>query len=70
MVESKTIENIKIKIKMLNPRYETTVSSKAQNQELKDIYVLWTLKIKIKGQILEEMCIKDQWSYPNQDQDE
>ena len=31
--------------------------------------VLFTLKIKIESQNLDQGCVKDQWTYPNQDQD-
>ena len=37
----------KIKIKMTNPSQEPPVSSKAQNEDLKDMDVLCTFKIKI-----------------------
>ena len=66
---SKTIDNNQIKIKMQNPRQEPPVSFKAPNEDLKDMDVLCTFKIKIERQNLEQGCIKDQWSYPNQDQD-
>ena len=41
-----------IKIKMSNPSQETPASSKAPNQDLKDIDVLCTFKIKIESPIL------------------
>ena len=54
---------IQIKIKMPNPRQEPPGSSKAPNQDLKDMDVLYTLKIKIESQNLERRCIEDQWPY-------
>ena len=66
---SKTSDIIQINIKMPNPSQEPPASSKAPNKDLKDIVVLYTLKIKIKSQNLEHGCIIDQGPYPNQDQD-
>ena len=43
----KTSDHIQINIKMQNPSQETPASSKAQNEDLEDIDVLCTLKIKI-----------------------
>ena len=37
--------------------------------DLKDLDVFSTFRIKIKSQNLEHECIKDQWPYPNKDQD-
>ena len=48
---------------------EPPVSSKAPNQDLKDVDVLCTLKIKIEEMNLEPGSTKDQWPYENQDQD-
>ena len=45
---SKTSDHIPIKIKMLNPSEEPPVSSKAPNDDLKDMDVLCTFKIKIE----------------------
>ena len=61
--------SIKINIKMPNPGQEPPATSKAPNQDLKDMDVLCTFKIKIESQNLEHGYIKDQWPYPNQDQD-
>ena len=66
---SNTSDHIKIKIKMPNPRVEPPASSKAPNEDLKDMDVLCTLKIKIMSQNSESVCTKDQWPYPNQYQD-
>ena len=66
---SQTSEHIQIKIKVPNPNLEPPVSSTAQNEALKDIDVLCTLKIKIKNQNLTYGCNKDKWPYPNQDPD-
>ena len=57
---SKTIDNIQIKMKMPNPSQEHPASSKAKNQDLKDIGVLCTFKIKIESQNFEHECTKDQ----------
>ena len=43
------MSNIQIIIKMQNPSQEPPVSSKAPNQDLKDMDVLCTLKIKIES---------------------
>ena len=44
---SNTIDHIQIKIKMTNPSQEPQASSKASNQDFKDMDVLYTFKIKI-----------------------
>ena len=46
----KTSEHIQIHIRMLNPSQEPPVSSKAPNQDLKNMDVLFTLKIEIESQ--------------------
>ena len=66
---SKTSDHIQIKIKMPNPIQEPPVFSKTPNEDLKDMDVLCTLKIKIQSQNSDYGYIKDQWPYPNQDQD-
>ena len=66
---SKTSDHIQIKIKMPNPSQESPPSSKAPNDDLKDMDVLCTFKIKIESQNLDHWCVKDQWPYSNQDQD-
>ena len=68
---SKTSDHIQIKnkMKMTNPNQEPPPSSKAPNDDLKDMDVLCTFKIKIESHNLENGCIKDQWPYPNQDKD-
>ena len=57
---SKNSNNIQIKIKMPNPSQEPPASSKAQNDDLKDVAVLCTFKIKIGSQNLEHLSFKDQ----------
>ena len=57
---SKTSNHIKIKIKIPNPSQEPPVSSKDQNEDLKDMDVLCTFKIKIESQHLDHGFIKDQ----------
>ena len=66
---SKTSDHIRIKIKMPNPSQEPPVSSKAPNEDFMDMDVFCTLKIKLESQNFDFGCIKDQWIYPNQDQD-
>ena len=46
---SKTSDHIRIKIKIPNPSQEPPTSSKAPNQELKDINVLCNIIIKIES---------------------
>ena len=45
---SKTSHHIQIKIKMPNPSQKPTVSSTAQNDDIKDMDVLCTLKVNIE----------------------
>ena len=66
---SQSSDHIQIKIKMPNHSQETPTTSKDQNQDLKDMDVLCTFKIEIESQNSEHVCTKDQWPYPNQDQD-
>ena len=66
---SETIDHVQFKIKMPNPSQEPPASSKAPDEDLKDMNVLCTFKIKIESQNLEYVCKKDQWPYPNQYQD-
>ena len=56
----KTSDPIPIKIKMPNPSEGPPAFSKAPNQAFKDMDVLGTLKIKIKGKKLEHGSTKDQ----------
>ena len=46
---SKTSDHIQIKIKIPNPSQEPPASSKALNEDLKDMDVLCTFKIKIES---------------------
>ena len=64
---SKASDYKQIKIKMLNPSQEPPASSKVPNEDLKDMDVLCTFKIKIESQNSEHGRIKDQKQYPNQD---
>ena len=66
---SKTSDHIQIKIKMPKSSQEPPASSKVPNQDLKDMAVLCTFKIKIERQDSEYGCTKDQWPYPNNYQD-
>ena len=52
-----------------NPSQEPPASSKAQNQDVKDMDVLCTFKINIESQNLEHRYIKDNCPNPNQDRD-
>ena len=65
---SKASDNIQIKIKMPNPSQEPPASSKAPNEDLKDMDVLCTFKIKIESQSSDHGYIKDQRLFPNQDE--
>ena len=60
MVVSTTSDLTQIKIKMSNPSQEPPASSKAPNEDFKDMDVLCTLKIKIESKNLEYEYIKDQ----------
>ena len=57
---SKTIDLIEIKIKMPNPSHEPPASSKAKNEDLKDMGILCTFKIKLKSKNSDQGCTKDQ----------
>ena len=48
-----------MKIKMPNPSQEPPASSKAPNEDLKDIDVLCTFNIKIESKNSDYGCIKD-----------
>ena len=67
MDKTKTSDHIQVNIRMQNPSQEPAASSKAPNEDLKDMDVLCTFKSKIVSQNLEHGCIKDQKLYPNQD---
>ena len=69
MAISKTSDHIEMKIKMPNPSQEPLAPTKAPYQDLKDMSILCTFKIKMESQNLEYRCIKDQLPYPNEDQD-
>ena len=66
---SKTSDHIQIKMKRPSPHQEPPAPTKVPNQDIKDMNVLFTFKIWILSQNLDHGCIKDQWPYPNQDQD-
>ena len=55
----KTNDSIHIKFKMSNPSQEPPVSSQAPNEDLKDMDVLCTFKIKIESQNLDHGYIRD-----------
>ena len=65
---SRTSDHIQIKIKMPNTSQEPWASSKDPSQDLEDMDVLCTFKVKIVSQNLEHGYSKDQWPYPNQDE--
>ena len=52
--------HIQMKIKIPNPGQEPPASSKVPNEDLEDIDVLGTFKIKIDSQNSENESIKDQ----------
>ena len=54
---------------MPNPSQDSPAPTIAPNQDSMDMDVIWTFKSKIVSQKLDHVCIKDQQSYPNQDQD-
>ena len=54
---------------MLDSHQEPPESSKAPNQDLKDMDVLGTFKIKMESHNSEHGCIKNQFLCPKQDQD-
>ena len=56
---SKTSDHIQIKIKMPNPSQEPPASPKPPIQDLKDMDVLCTFKIKLESQNSEHGHIKD-----------
>ena len=51
----KTYDHIQIKIKMPYPRQKPSVSSENPNQDLKEIDVLCTYKIKIESHNLDHI---------------
>merc|ERR1711954_73187 len=57
---SKTSDDTQIKIKMPNPSQEPPASSKVPNEDLIDMDVLCTFKIKRESQNSDHGCIKDQ----------
>ena len=56
---SKTSDHIQIKIKMQTPSQEPPASSKAPNEDLKDMDVLCTFKNEMKTKNLDHGYIKD-----------
>ena len=67
MSVSKTSDHVQIKIKMPNPSQEAPASSKAPNEDFKDMDVLCTLNIEGESQNLDHGFIKEQWPYLNWD---
>ena len=57
---TKTSDHIHIEIKMPNPSQESPASSKAPNEDLKDMDVLYTFRIKIESPNLDHGSVKDQ----------
>ena len=51
------------------PQSGTSRVLQSPYQDLKDMDVLCTFKIKIESQNSEYVCAKDHWPYPNQDPD-
>ena len=56
-------------LKMQSHSQEPPASSKAPHEDLKDMDVLCTFKIRTESQNLHHGFIKDQWLYPNLDED-
>merc|ERR1712081_122350 len=56
---SKTSDHIQIKSMMPNPSQEPPASSKAPIEDLKDMDVLCTFKIKIESKNSDHGCVKD-----------
>ena len=54
---------------MPNSSEESPAFSKSPNEDLKDMHVFCTFKIKIDSQNSDYGCVKDQLPYSNQDQD-
>ena len=61
----KTIYHIQFKIKMPTPSGDPPVSSKAPNQDFKNMNVHGTFKFKIEDNNLEHGSTKDQKPYTN-----
>ena len=55
-----------IMINIPNPSQEPPATSKSPSEDIKDIDVLCTFKIKIEGKNLENGRIRDKFSYSNQ----
>ena len=66
---SKTNDHNQIKIKRPSLNQDLPASSKAPNEDLRDMDVLCTFKIKIEIQNLENKFPNNLWPYPNHDQD-
>ena len=64
---SKTSDHIQIKIKMQNPSQDPSASSKRPNEDLKDMDVLCTLKIKIESKSKNSDHIKIKIPNPSQE---
>ena len=64
-----TSDHIYIKIKIPTANQEHPASLILPNQDLKDMDVLYTFKIKMENQKSEHLCVKVQWTYPKQNQD-
>ena len=58
---SKTSDYIQIKIKVKNTSQEPSASSRAPNEDLKDMDILCIFKIKKESQNLEHWCIIYLW---------
>ena len=60
-------DHIQIKIKIQITSQEPPASSTTPNEDLKDMDVLCTIRIKMEQQNFEYGCINDRGLYPNQD---
>ena len=62
-------DEIQIKIQMQNPSQEPPDSSKVQNQDLKEMDILYSFDISIGSQNFQHRSNKNKWLYSNQDPD-
>ena len=59
MCVPKTSDHIQINIRMPNPSQKPPASSKAPDQDIKDMDILYTFEFKIESRNLKNWCSKD-----------